>query len=278
MSAELSLRPSLQTPLKIFRGLQEQPDVSSLPEFVVSPSLQRPTQDSLPAYEVKFVLTPEQAQGVEEELRNIMMPDPHARADSAHGGYSTTTVYCDTPQWDVYRRLGSFSRRKFRLRRYGNDDVIYLERKSKLGQMRVRKRRTKISLPEMQRFTQTPVDDLWEGDWFQRRALTRSLSPVLAVMYDRVAYVGECADGPLRLTFDRDVRGQAVTDWAVEPFSGGHSILADRVICELKFRGTMPAPFKAVVQSHQLTPGSASKYRLCLDATQILSAPGPEHA
>lgn len=249
-----------------------EPAVSLLPEFAVSPSLQ--THVALPpAHEVKFVLTESEAQRVEATLRSLLIPDPHAACD-ADGSYSTTTLYCDTPDFDLFHRRGKLARRKFRLRRYGHDDVIFLERKTKQG-TRVRKRRSPIAIDELQRLNQSPTEFAWDGDWFHRRLAVQQLRPVLAVMYDRRAFVGHGDDGPLRLTFDRAIRGRPVTDWHIAPFDGGHHVLTDRVVCEFKFRGAMPAPFKAVVEAERLSPGAASKYRLCLAAAGEIT--GADH-
>jgi hypothetical protein len=255
--------------------------VSSIPAQAVSPSLHLSpslhgaagTSPLLPAHEVKFVLTEDQARQVETALRAGLLPDPHGGA----GGYTTTTLYCDTPERDVFHRRGGLARRKFRLRRYGHDAVVYLERKAKQG-TRVRKRRCGVAVTELERLNETIADLDWDGGWFHRRLLQRTLQPVLAVRYDRTAYFGENDDGPLRLTFDRAIHGRSVCDWRVEPFGGGAAVLADRVVCEFKFRGAMPALFKSVVEAHRLSPGAASKYRLCLAAVDPTVAVEAGHA
>ena len=245
-------------------------NVTAQPPYTLSPSLQLTSRDVLPAHEVKFLLDELQAQQVAAELRSALIPDPHADPQATDGGYSTTTVYCDTPEFDLYHRRGGHARRKFRLRRYGCSESVYLERKSKQG-TRVRKRRTCIPLTDLERLEQPPSELCWDADWFHRRVACRRLSPVLAVMYDRAAFIGTSDDGPLRLTFDRAVRCQPVDSWEVRPFCGGHSILADLVICEFKFLGPMPGLFKRVIASQQLSPASASKYRLCLQALGVMN-------
>jgi hypothetical protein len=275
MIAEARVRPP-GVPLTLSRGEREAV-VLPISEFVVSPSLQSINGSPLPpAYEVKFVLTEEQAQRVEAELRPLLIPDPHGQSGGA-GGYSTTTVYCDTPAFDVYHRQQGFARRKFRLRRYGLAETVFLERKAKQG-TRVRKRRSSIAVGDLDRLGQPPGDLDWSGDWFHRRVSVRQLRPVLAVMYDRTAFVGAGNDGPLRLTFDRSIRGVPFTDWHVAPFAGGHGILSDRVVCEFKFRGAMPAAFKAAIAAQQLSPESASKYRRCLEAAGLVRSMGTPHA
>jgi hypothetical protein len=126
-----------------------------------------------------------------------------------------------------------------------------------------------VPLTEVVRLETPDADAVWDGQWFHRRVLNRQFAPVLAVMYDRTAYFGAGEHGPVRLTFDRAVRGVAATGWQVAPFSGGTPVLSNTVIGEFKFRGPMPTLFKRVVESHQLLPGTASKYRLCAAALQL---------
>lgn len=269
------------------------PRVAVLPmtEFTLSPSIQTPDRAGAPpAYEVKFLLTQHQAEQVEARLKSCLIADPHSE-QSPTGGYATTTLYCDTPGFDVYHRRGRFARRKLRLRRYGQGDVVFLEQKAKHG-TRVKKRRATVAVSELARLqdavdpvclaaesldpvnvanrvdpVESPVE--WAGGWFHQRVQAWNWQPVLTVMYDRRAFVGVCDEGPLRLTFDRSIRGQPTHTWDVEPFPGGEPILADRVVCEFKFRGALPTPFKSVISELQLTPTGVSKYRLCLTAAGI---------
>lgn len=237
---------------------------------IVSPSLQSSSPEHGPAHEMKYLLTEDLAQRVADDLRGCLRPDPHGNSGAVEGQYWVTSVYCDTPQFDMYHRREGYAGRKYRLRRYSTEDVVFLERKDKRGS-KVRKRRTGLQLSELNRLPLGQSDLIWDGAWFQRQVNNRELSPVLTVMYQRQAFVGTCAEGPLRLTFDRCIRGVPTSDWQIEPFSGGSGILSDRVICEFKFRNAMPAPFKAVVEMRQLSPANVSKYRLCLAASGVIS-------
>lgn len=234
----------------------------------LSPSLQS-THDSPPAHEVKFVLSDEQAWRVEHQLQAVLIPDPHTQLTNSNGVYCTTTVYCDTPGLDIFHRHSGFTRRKYRVRRYGLAESLFLEQKTK-DETQVQKRRTIIPQEELARLQSTNSDFDWEGGWFHESVTSLHLAPVLAVMYDRTAYVGQSLDGPLRLTFDRSIRAVSTTHWGVAPFSGGHAIMADRVICEFKFRGPLPSVFKAVMARERLSPASASKYRMGLQAARQL--------
>ena len=237
-------------------------------ELLISPSLQQPTGDSTSAYEIKFLLTETQAQNVERELQGLLIADPHAASGRQPGAYRITTLYFDTPEFDVYHRSPGYARRKFRLRRYGDSTNVFLERKAKQG-LRVRKRRSSVPLTELEQLQSSGNQIDWSGEWFRRRIELRRLMPVLSLTYDRMALVGAQEGRPMRVTFDRSIRSQPAMGWHLNPVEGGAEILTDRVICELKFRDILPEPFKALIASQQLSPGKASKYRLGLEASVI---------
>jgi VTC domain len=242
-----------------------------------SPSLSASAGLEIPAYELKFLLTEAQAREVEERARRQMFSDPHA--DPAVGNaYRITSLYCDTPAFDVFHRLSPFQRRKHRLRRYGQAPWVFLERKIKWGD-RVKKRRTMIPDGELSILVQPPQPDrapappngldgvAWPGHWFHRHLAMRQLAPVCRIAYERVALVGEAAEGPLRLTFDRHIRGQMHRDWNLDDDGAGMALFTDQVICEFKYRGMLPALFKEIILAARLTPGPVSKYRAFLRAS-----------
>jgi hypothetical protein len=217
-----------------------------------------------PAFELKFLLDEARAQEVEAWARERLVLDPHG--DPALGGaYETTTLYTDTPELDVYHRSPSFRRSKYRVRRYGSAPWVFLERKSKGGD-RVAKRRATVPGQELAGLAQPTSHLTWPGHWFHRRLLERRLGPACRIAYQRMAFVGSCPEGPLRLTLDRQVRGVLTGDWALDAFVGGAALLSGQVILEFKFRSALPAPFKALVQAMQLSPAAVSKYRLCREA------------
>jgi hypothetical protein len=217
-----------------------------------------------PAFELKFLLDEAQAQEVEAWARGRLAPDPHG--DAALGGaYWTTSLYFDTPQLDVYHRSPSYKRRKFRVRRYGAAPWAFLERKSKWGD-RVQKRRTALPAAELALLAHPLSVLTWPGHWFHRRLLARRLGPACHIAYRRTAYVGAGAEGPLRLTLDRRVRGALTRDWGVSPLEPALPLLRGQVILELKFRTALPGPFKQLVQDMRLGLSAVSKYRLCREA------------
>lgn len=236
------------------------------PASIESPALYGSPLE-MPAFEVKFVLSEEQARAVENRLCQQMSLDPHADP-SLGNAYRITSIYFDTPGFDVYRRQPGHRARKYRVRRYGSSPVAFLERKSKNGQ-RVRKRRVAIPLEEVNHVFGAPSED-WPGHWFTRQVAKRALRPVCRVTYERTAYVAAGPTGPIRLTFDRAARGLIADGLPLDLFHDGRPLLNDVVIVEFKFLSAMPVLFKEAIEDVRLTPQSSSKYRRCVDAVGLL--------
>ncbi len=230
--------------------------------LIESPSLFKPIDRETSAYELKFLVSEQVAQEIQRVAQKRLHLDPHG-VPALGGAYTTTTLYCDTPRFDVYHRSPSFRRRKFRLRRYGDAQLLFLERKSKKGD-RVSKRRTALAAHELPTLAESFVDPDWSASWFHRSLRERQLQPTCAVVYERLAYVGVSPDGPIRLTFDRKARGILVCDWEVPHVQDGVPLLQNEVITEFKFCAALPPFFKELLQDFVLMPSSASKYRRCV--------------
>lgn len=238
------------------------------------------------AYEMKFLLDEPLAGQVESLLAPHLVRDPFCLPDLGNA-YRIATVYCDTPEYEVFHGVGTNRRRKFRLRAYGTESRVYLERKTKKGRQ-VRKKRTTVSAEDLTHLSGFQRREGWTGDWFHRQLLDRRLHPVCCLSYLRTAYVGSCEEGPMRLTFDRGLAGFASTSWspsheapsqeAPSHQTGQVPFLAGHVVCEFKFRGSLPTLFKSAIQSLQLTPCGISKYRHCLQAAGVPTDRNERHA
>jgi hypothetical protein len=230
--------------------------------FELSPSLGGPAAPgaAAPAFELKFHLPADCAGRVEAWARQRLAPDPHGE----DGTYAITTLYCDTPSFDVYHRSPGFRRDKHRLRRYGTAAQVYLERKTRQGD-RVRKRRDAIDLADLP-LLGADVEDAWPGAWFLRRVRWRQLRPACRIAYLRTAFQGAAAAGPVRLTLDRDVTGVPAGEWDLGPVEAGKPLLPGGVILEMKFRACLPELFRELLDELPPTMGRVSKYRLCIAA------------
>jgi len=222
------------------------------------------------AYEIKFVVPTALAEAAMAWARRHLAPDPHAEITDADG-YRVNSLYFDTSNLDVYRRNGSYGKSKYRVRRYGNESGIFLERKLKSRGL-VSKRRTRIPDEELPRLAAEPSPE-WVGFWFRRRLEVRQLFPRCQIRYDRVARVGMTPSGPIRLTIDQNVCSFVTSEYGVEDNGGWKWLLPGQCIVELKFRVEMPPLFKSLTEELALAPQPVSKYRLSIQAFGLDPAP-----
>jgi len=216
---------------------------------------------SAPAFEMKFLLNESQAHDVSEWAHSIMQIDPNAR--TSEGTYETTSLYTDTADRDVLHRNAGYRRRKYRARRYADGDVVFLEEKKRRGH-RVSKKREATLIDDLSRLTESPATVEQKESWFRSELLDRALRPVCQIDYRRTAFVGGDESDPLRLTLDREIRGQLIDDWQFLDTRNAVPILVDQVVLELKFRGAMPSLFKQLLEAMRLMPTGVSKYRYCM--------------
>jgi hypothetical protein len=229
-----------------------------LPEAIESPGLGAgPVLGA--AYELKFQLTPAEAHAIEAWARQHLTPDPHGQ----HGTYRITSVYCDTPRLDVFHRTEGYRRSKFRVRRYGTAERVFLERKSKKAG-RVKKKRVEVHAAELPVLVGGEAPPEWVGAWFLQRVRRRSLLPTCCVAYHRTAFLGRAGGSPVRLTLDRDLVGMPVSAWDVPPLTVGRALLTDAVLLELKYHVAMPALFHDLLPRLPLQSARGSKYRRCI--------------
>lgn len=218
------------------------------------------------AAEIKFLLPAERATPVIGWARANLTADPHGGGD-AGDVYRTSTLYFDTTDFDVFHRRGSYGRTKYRVRRYGTSDVVFLERKMRTRRL-LSKRRSIVDVNDLVRFDPDRTDDrseVWTGAWFARRLATRQFRPVCEIRYERVARVLATPYGLARFTVDRHI-GAAAIDTPRFTTESGVVVAPGQAVIELKYRFVMPALFKAAVEEFKIAPGRLSKYRLAVSA------------
>lgn len=217
------------------------------------------------ASEIKFLLDASQAPAIRAWARANLQPDPHGGGPHADA-YTTSTLYFDTRQMDVFNRRHSFGRAKYRVRRYGAASSVFFERKLRQPGVLI-KRRTLDSIDALRRLENQEADDRWIGHWFHRRLLARRLRPVCQVTYDRMARVVSTAEGVVRLTLDGNLRATPV-DAAAFVEHAGEQFLPSHDILELKYHARVPAVFRRLIEEFALKPQAASKYRLATAAVR----------
>jgi hypothetical protein len=211
-------------------------------------------------HETKFLIPLEKAPLVLAFAREHLEPDPHGHGPH-RDEYLVQSIYFDTPEFHVFRKHGSYGRAKYRVRRYGNADWLFLERKLK-RQGLVRKRRTEIGLEELPAITKLP-----EAAWYRRRLDLRKLNPLMYIQYARAARMKLTAEGMLRLTVDQALRFDTEVngEW---PRTEGAPFLTEFAVLELKYL-TLPSIAKKMIEEFNLSPGAASKYRMAIRASKL---------
>ena len=234
----------------------------SLADPVKSPGL-RADAGAVPAFELKFELTPEALVRMKAWARRHLNPDPHG----VDGCYQVTSVYCDTPGFDVFHRSDGYRTSKLRLRRYGSAPFVFLERKIRKGD-RVRKRRVDVAPEELPRLATymggaaPPAG--WSAGWFLDYALKKGVAPTCRVGYRRTAFFGMSGRQSVRVTIDESLIGVPTRGWEAQPLQEGLDLLPGGALFEMKFQDSMPELFRRLLPELPPRTARVSKYRRCV--------------
>ena len=231
-------------------------------DAATSPGL-RADRGAGPAFELKFELTQDDVLRMKAWARRHLQADPHGM----DGCYQVTSVYCDTPGFDVFHRSAGYRRSKLRLRRYGTAPFVFLERKLKRGDQ-VRKRRVEVAPEALQQLaayaggTTPPAG--WSAGWFLQQALKKQVAPTCRVGYRRTAFYGESGGQSVRLTIDENLIGVPTRGWEAHPLQDGLALLPGGALLELKFHDAMPELFRSLLPDLPMQTARVSKYRRCV--------------
>lgn len=216
-------------------------------------------------YEMKYMLTKEQAEIIKKEL------DKHMTEDS-HGHSTILSLYFDTPDFLLIRRSidKPVYKEKLRLRSYGvasHDSKVFLELKKKYDKV-VYKRRIATTESEAVNFFKRDdkgeiIDSIVDSQIKQEigyaRDLYAQLAPRVLLSYERDAYYST-EDPNFRVTFDSNVLWR---DYDVDLHSGvyGNAILPEGyVLMELKTAMGLPLWMTRLLSANKIYKTSFSKY------------------
>jgi hypothetical protein len=234
---------------------------------MISPSLVRENREF--AAELKFLVPSAVAVQIRDWSRANLAADPYGSGQH-QDEYIIHSIYFDTQDFDVYHRRGSYGRSKFRIRRYGEAETIFLERKLRTNGM-LTKRRSTVTVADLEKLLPPQTNGSWTGSWYHRRLLLRQLKPVCQIGYHRTARVLMSPTGPVRLTVDDQVRAAPVDSIRFRHGDDTRTLLQDQTIVELKYRLEVPQVFKLLIEEFALTPARMSKYRLAARQLGLVS-------
>lgn len=273
--ARIAFAAVIRTPAATASVTHREPAKPQIPS--ASPAL-RGGHGPSAARELKYAVELHRIDELLATLAERMTRDPHAEP-ALGGDYLVTSLYCDSPDREVARRVGWHRFRKFRIRRYGSGDHAFLERKTRIGDL-VRKERVELPLDELPLLGQGAGEahPAWIAASFRRQLLRRSLAPVCMIEYRRTAFDADMPHGggsvPVRATVDRGLRGVAVDDFRfapAHPALAWQAIVPETAILEIKFAGDaasaadgVPVAVKDLLASLRVSRRGRSKYRTCM--------------
>ncbi len=219
--------------------------------------------------EMKFQLDAQLAEQVRDWARDHLGVDANCNSDTGDS-YDISTLYLDTSDWDLFHRTGRIGSAKHRIRRYGDEQTLWLETKRK-KKMVVKKSRTAVFESDYLSRCAVQASDQWCGNWFLDRVADRQLQPAIQISYRRFARVAERNGECMRLTIDSDLHAGSVCGWQVgRPSSKQMSTtFGQHQILELKFDNSMPLLFKQLLQTFAIPSTAFSKYRTAVEAHEL---------
>jgi SPX domain protein involved in polyphosphate accumulation len=210
-------------------------------------------------YEMKYLLTKEQRDYIQQEMSAHMIPD-------IHGKNTLLSLYLDTPDFLLIRRSidKPVYKEKLRMRSYGmakNDTEVFLELKKKYDGV-VYKRREAMTLLELERYLKTGTlprntQIMRELDFAMKRY--RGIAPAVLLSYEREAFYDK-DNHEFRMTFDENILWRT-DELALNRGIYGAPVLApNQVLLEIKTADAVPLWLVQLMSQMQIRGTSFSKY------------------
>ena len=223
-------------------------------------------------YEIKFLLTRKQKEGILKAM------EPYMELD-AYGRSTIRNIYYDTDNYRLVRKSleKPVYKEKLRVRSYSAaepEDKVFVELKKKYKGV-VYKRRIEMHYAEAMDFLcgDAPCPDKQiarEIDYALR--FYPELRPSFGIFCERTAYA-ENGGGDLRLTIDENLRYRTRDLDLLRGTYGDPILPAGKCIMELKTPHTLPLWLAALLDEHKVFPTSFSKYATAynIELNRVLS-------
>jgi hypothetical protein len=229
-------------------------------------------------FELKYLLTLEEAQRFKTALRAYLVPDEHGGED---GRYMLNSLYYDSPNLRCYweKQDGVRYRRKLRIRHYGSDGLftdatpVFVEIKQRVDRV-TQKRRASLAygdalllcndrqIPPYAPDDRAVIEEIYAFLW------QYNLQPASIVRYERQAFIGTDYDIGLRVTFDTGLSFQSHPLHLHEVRSALPMLPANRVVMEIKVNERIPYWLTEMIAVHNLQMVRVSKYCRSIDAAE----------
>jgi SPX domain protein involved in polyphosphate accumulation len=229
-------------------------------------------------FELKYLITLQQAEQFKSALRAYLVPDKHG---NNNGRYALTSLYYDSPDLRCYweKEYGLRFRRKLRIRRYETDEPlteespVFVEIKQRIDRV-TQKRRAILpygealhlcndrQLPDYAPEDKATIKEIFAFVW------QYNLRPISIVRYERQALVGTDYDIGLRVTFDSSLTFQAYPLHLHEEPSALPMLPPNQVVMEIKVNERMPYWLTELIAAHNLQMVRVSKYCRSIEAAQ----------
>jgi hypothetical protein len=244
-------------------------------------------------FEIKYLITLEQAERFRSDLSAYLTPDEHGDVD---GAYRVASLYYDSPDLRFYWEKidGIRFRRKLRIRHYESrapftaDTPVFVEVKQRLNRVTQKRRAclpysAALCLCSERRIPEYDPQDTLLVDEVAGMTWQDNLRPSSLVRFTRAALVGGDYDLGLRVTFDTSLSYQPVseTTLAGDPlllgldggFIGLPLLPADQAIIEIKVNERIPYWLTELVAMHNLNLIRISKYCRSIELARQLADP-----
>jgi hypothetical protein len=229
-------------------------------------------------FELKYLITLQQAERFKSALRAYLVPDEHG---NNNGCYAVSSLYYDSPGFRCYweKLDGLKVRRKLRIRWYETGEVlteetpVFLEIKQRVDRV-TQKRRAILSygdalrlcndrqIPDHAPDDEAIIEEVFVFLW------QYNPRPASIVRYDRQAFIGTDYDIGLRVTFDTSLSFQSHPLHLHEQPSGLPMLRANLVVMEVKVNERIPYWLTEMIAAHNLQLIRFSKYCRSIEAAQ----------
>lgn len=222
--------------------------------------------------ELKYLISIRQKNEIISFLKHFCIMDSHIKTQESY--YEVLSTYYDSPNFKSYAEKinGEKNRIKFRIRKYGDNKLKYIELKRKFEDIIIKSR---IKLEnDVNIFEKKFIEsDLFKSKANQEKQTIHeaiylkekyALEPKINILYNRTALIDIAGTG-IRITIDQDLRCAKVND--EKTYKDMYEYFVDRkyAVLEIKLNRQIPKWVYQLVKSFNLTRTAFSKYQLAIE-------------